>query len=108
MLSSRQGCQRPLTWSNPGQRAFPSVVATIGHLVLTNLRDTRRNDEVPISDAHGAIRLRVPIRAAELGDDDLAADEQDARLRFDYHPLALGSFTFPIQLNIEIRGGSIP
>jgi hypothetical protein len=79
-----------------------TVLATIGHLVLANLRDTRRVDEEPIADARGAIRLQVPVRSAGLGDDDLVADEQEARLRFDYRPPALGAYTVPIQLDIEI------
>ncbi|WP_433558352.1 hypothetical protein ACQPWY_07180 [Pseudonocardia xinjiangensis] len=79
-----------------------TVVATIGHLVLTNLRDASRADGKSIADARGAIRLRVPIRAANLGDADLANDAREARLAFDYRPPVLGSYVFPIQLDVEI------
>lgn len=78
------------------------IMAAIGHLVLTNTRDARRGGGEPIADARGAIRLRVPIRSVDLGDDDLAADEREASLRFDYRPPTLGTYVFPIQLDVEI------
>lgn len=79
-----------------------TVFATVGHLVLVNLRDARRTHDEPIADAHGAIRLRMPIRSASLGDDDLVADRQEATFQFDYHPPTLTAYTFPIQLDVEI------
>lgn len=87
-----------------------TVLATIGHLALLNVGDTKRFDGSPLVGPHDVIPLRVMVRspgsdsdASEAIDDDvLASDAREWAAHIDYIPSPPAGHSYPLKLDVKV------
>lgn len=77
--------------------------AQIGHLVVTDHQDTDLDEVLGQSNRTMAVPLRIPVRSADLRNDDaLVADRYTFRRKIQYHPASGRPALVPVQLHVEV------